>query len=74
MMINRHHSLRGQPRYQLAGRVLLVTAVLALVVPILATSAQPHAAWIFTTSYGAVAMVVGLTLIRVDQDPPVPVR
>lgn len=51
-----------------AGWALLVIAVLAIAVPILVTAAQPHVAWLFTTSYGAVALVVGLTLIRVGHE------
>jgi hypothetical protein len=51
--------------YFRAGWTLLVIAVLAIAVPILATAAQPHVVWLFSTSYGAVGMVLGVTLIRI---------
>jgi len=51
-----------------AGWALLVIAVLAITIPILLTAAQPHVVWLFSTSYGAVGLVVGVTLIRVGHE------
>jgi hypothetical protein len=56
--------------YFRAGWTLLVIAVLAIAVPILATAAQPHVVWLFSTSYGAVGLVLGLTLIRIGHGGP----
>lgn len=56
-------------RYLRVGWTLLVVAVLAVAVPLIATAAQPHAVWLFGTSYGLVAMVVGLAFIRVGHHP-----
>jgi hypothetical protein len=56
--------------YFRAGWTLLVIAILAIGLPILATAAQPHVVWLFTTSYGAVGLVLGLTLIRVSHRHP----
>lgn len=56
--------------YFRAGWTLLVIAVLAIALPILATAAQPHVVWLFSTSYGAVGMVLGVTLIRVGHRVP----
>jgi hypothetical protein len=64
-MMNRHDVLTCQSRYLRAGWILLAMAVLAIAIPILATAARPHVVWLFGTSYGAVAMVLGVTLIRV---------
>jgi fucose permease len=55
----------SQARYLKVGWALLGIAVLAVAVTILATAATPHVIWLFSTSYGAVMMVVGVTLIRV---------
>lgn len=49
------------------GWTLLAFAVLAIGLPILATAAQPHVIWLFTTSYGSVGLVVGSTLVRVGR-------
>jgi hypothetical protein len=56
--------------YFRAGWTLLVIAILAMALPILATAAQPHVVWLFSTSYGAVGMVLGVTLIRVAHRVP----
>jgi hypothetical protein len=58
-----------QRRYLRIGWALLLGAVLAVAVSVLATAAQPHVLWLFSMSNGAVAMVVGLTLIRIGQHP-----
>jgi hypothetical protein len=59
------HSIRDDARYFTVGWVLLAVATLALAATILATAARPHVLWLFSTSYGAILMVVGVTLIRV---------
>jgi hypothetical protein len=51
--------------YYRVGWAILVAAVLAIGLPILATAAQPHVLWLFSTSYGAIGLVVGITFIRV---------
>jgi hypothetical protein len=51
-------------RYQGLGWAILAVAVLAIGLPILATAAQPHVLWLFSTSYGAIGLVVGITFIR----------
>jgi hypothetical protein len=56
--------------YFRAGWTLLVIAILAIAVPILATAAQPHVVWLFSTSYGFVGLVLGVTLIRVGHTTP----
>lgn len=58
-------SIRHDAHYFTVGWVLLAVAILALAATILATAARPHVLWLFSTSYGAVLMVVGVTLIRV---------
>lgn len=60
----------GAKGYLRAGWTLLVIAFLALAIPIVATAAQPHVVWLFSTSYGAIGMVLGVTLIRVGQKHP----
>jgi uncharacterized membrane protein HdeD (DUF308 family) len=62
---DRRHSIRHDAHYFTVGWVLLAVAILALAATILATAARPHVLWLFSTSYGAVLMVVGVTLIRV---------
>lgn len=52
-------------QYLKAGWVILAMAVLAIAIPIVATAAQPHVLWLFSTSYGAIGLVVGATFIRV---------
>jgi uncharacterized membrane protein HdeD (DUF308 family) len=56
-------------RYLRVGWTLMAVAVLAIAIPLIATAAQPHAVWLFTTSYGLVTMVVGVAFIRVGHDP-----
>jgi hypothetical protein len=51
--------------YHRVGWAILVAAVLAIGLPILATAAQPHVLWLFSTSYGAIGLVVGIIFIRV---------
>jgi hypothetical protein len=63
--MNRHARQITGSSYFRAGWTLLVIAILAIALPILATAAQPHVVWLFSTSYGAVGMVLGVTLIRV---------
>lgn len=67
---DRHARPIAGSRYFRAGWTLLVIAIVAIAVPILATAAQPHVVWLFSTSYGAVAMVLGVTLIRVAHRAP----
>jgi peptidoglycan/LPS O-acetylase OafA/YrhL len=55
--------------YVRVGWTLMVIALLAIAVPLIATAAKPHAVWLFTTSYGLVAMVVGVAFIRVGHRP-----
>jgi fucose permease len=64
MMKDRDALLR-EARYYTVGWILLAVAILAVATTILATAATPHVLWLFSTSYGAVMMVVGVTLIRV---------
>jgi hypothetical protein len=52
-------------RYARVGWTLMAVAVLAIAIPLIATAARPHAVWLFTTSYGLVAMAVGVAFIRV---------
>jgi fermentation-respiration switch protein FrsA (DUF1100 family) len=56
-------------RYLRAGWALLATAALAIALTVLATAAQPHVLWLFSMSHGAVAMVVGVTLVRIGHHP-----
>lgn len=58
-------SIHHEARYFTVGWVLLAVAILAVAGTFLATAARPHVLWLFSTSYGAVLMVVGVTLIRV---------
>jgi hypothetical protein len=63
-------ALRSEARYYTVGWILLAVAILAVTTTILATAARPHVLWLFSTSYGAVMMVVGVTLIRVGHRAP----
>jgi hypothetical protein len=56
-------------RYLRTGWALLAGAVLIMALTVLATAAQPHVVWLFSMSHGAVAMVVGVTLIRIGHHP-----
>lgn len=62
------HMIDGH-RYLRAGWALLTVAALAVGLTVLATAAQPHVLWLFSMSHGAVAMVVGVTLIRIGHHP-----
>jgi putative copper export protein len=64
-MMKDQDTLRREARYFKVGWVLLAVAVLAVATTILATAATPHVLWLFSTSYGAVLLVVGVALIRV---------
>jgi fucose permease len=64
-MMKDRDALRREARYYTVGWILLAVAVLAVAITLLATAARPHVLWLFSTSYGAVMMVVGVTLIRV---------
>jgi hypothetical protein len=57
-------------RYVRAGLAVLVVAILAILIPVLATAAEPHVVWLFSTSWGAVGVVLGVTLIRVGHRAP----
>jgi hypothetical protein len=69
-MKNRQHAPAAGPVYFRIGLALLVVAVVAILGPILATAAQPYVVWLFSTSYGAIGLVLGLTLIRVSHHGP----
>jgi ABC-type Fe3+-siderophore transport system permease subunit len=59
----------NEHRYLRTGWALLAGAALAVALTVLATAAQPHVLWLFSMSHGAVAMVVGVTLIRIGHHP-----
>jgi hypothetical protein len=59
----------GGSRYRRVGWTLLAIAALAIAIPLIATAAKPHVVLLFTTSYGLVAMAVGLAFIRIGHDP-----
>jgi hypothetical protein len=69
-LINRQEALVARSRYLRAGWGLLAMAILAIAVPIALTAARPHVLWLFTVSYGAVALVLGVTLIRAGHGCP----